>query len=59
LVGPTIKTIGQINRNKGNFISFVPLFREQFLWRAAVAATTTTARRIKGIWSSLSLGLSL
>jgi hypothetical protein len=29
------------------------------LWRAAVAATATTARRNKGAWSSLGLGLSL
>jgi hypothetical protein len=29
------------------------------LWRVAVAAATTTARRNKGVWSSLGLGLSL
>jgi hypothetical protein len=29
------------------------------LWRVAVAAATTAARRNKGIWSSLGLSLSL
>ena len=29
------------------------------MWRVTVAAATTTARRIKGVWSSLGLGLSL
>jgi hypothetical protein len=29
------------------------------LWRAAVAAATVAARRNKGVWSSLGLGLSL
>ena len=31
----------------------------QVLWRAIVAAATTAARRNKGVWSSLGLGLSL
>ena len=31
----------------------------QVLWRAAVAAATATARRNKGVWSSLGLGFSL
>jgi len=31
----------------------------QVLWRAAVIAATATARRNKGTWSSLGLGLSL
>jgi len=29
------------------------------LWRASVVVATTTARRNKGIWSSLGLDLSL
>jgi hypothetical protein len=29
------------------------------LWRVAVAAATAAARRNKGVWSSLGLGLSL
>ena len=29
------------------------------MWRAAVVAATAAARRNKGIWSSLGLGLSL
>jgi hypothetical protein len=31
----------------------------QVLWRVAVVAATTAARRNKGVWSSLGLGLSL
>jgi hypothetical protein len=31
----------------------------QVLWRVAVAAATAAARRNKGVWSSLGLGLSL
>jgi hypothetical protein len=31
----------------------------QVLWRSAVAAATAASRRIKGVWSSLGLGLSL
>jgi hypothetical protein len=58
-VDPARKVTGQININRGHFSSFVHPVSAQVLWRAAIVAATAAARRNKGAWSSLGLGLSL
>jgi hypothetical protein len=53
------KVTRQININRGRFSSFVHPVRAQVLWRVAAAVAAAYARRNKGVWSSLGLGLGL